>query len=558
MEIKTRIHPPPNWPKPCEPGISDNPERFLYSKCRCFDKRRGYPMKFKLVRFFVLTSIVFFFLTVGSLSFLQQKVAVNNLIDTAQANHVDLTKAFSNSLWDDFRPFMAETRGLSREALQNHPKQAELYQKVQHMLKGLTVLKVKVYNSDGLTIFSTQKSQIGDDKSQNGGFLSAMKGQPISELTHRDSFSAFDEVVEERDVISSYVPIYEKAGGQPVGVFEIYSDMTGLLANVTQTQYTVVGGVAGLVLLLFLSQFFAIRHADRTIEQQEREASRAKLQLAQQEKMASLGQMVAGVAHELNTPLAFSRSNIELIGEALNQLQPAMQWGHKLVEEVKQQPEKGRLKLSFRAPELRREAADYDPDLLPEEVGEVVNQTLAGLEQMAELVRNLKDFTRIDRAKVAHYEMNKGLDNVLYIAKSVIHTAIQIDKDYEDNLPRITCMPSQINQVFINLIQNAAQAVDPENGHITVRTRADGDRVRIEVEDNGSGIREDDLPHIFESFYTTKAPGEGTGLGLSIVKEIVDQHGGEIQVQSTVGEGTTFTVWLPVEAQVDNNVAQAA
>lgn len=513
---------------------------------------------FRLVRFYVLTSLVFFVLAVASLSYLQNRITVDNLLHTKEHAHVDLTRTFSNSLWPSFRGFVQSAAPLDRATLQARPELKELNRQVVAMLRGLSVLKVKVYAPNGNTVFSTQASQIGDDKSQNGGFLSAMGSKPVSELTHRDTFSAFEQTVEDKDVISSYVPIFEAGSDKPVGVFEIYSDVTDMLAEVEKTQYLVVGGVAALVLLLFLSQFFTIRHADKVMQQQEIDASKTKVQMAQQEKMASLGQMVAGVAHELNTPLAFSRSNIELAREALEELAPAMNWGHKLIEEIKDHQGRRHMKLSFSSPSLRQEADEYDPALMPEELVEVLQQTINGLEQMGELVRNLKDFTRLDRARVAHYDLNKGLDNVLYIARSVVHSTIQIDTDFDDNLPDISCLPSQINQVFINLVTNAAQAVDPENGHILVRSSVDGPRVRVDVEDNGSGISDADMKHIFDAFYTTKAAGEGTGLGLAIVKEIVDNHGGEITVSSAQGKGTVFSVWLPVQRIDDDLMAEAA
>ena len=181
---------------------------------------------------------------------------------------------------------------------------------------------------------------------------------------------------------------------------------------------------------------------------------------------------------------------------------------------------------------------------------EALEALLAGdsstnVEQMRELVVNLRDFTRLDRAQVDHVDLNKGLDNVIYIAKSVIPNRVTIHKEFGD-VPAIACMPSQINQVFLNLINNAAQAIEGSGG-ITVRTGVEGDYVKIEVADTGKGIPAEVLPHIFEPFYTTKEAGVGTGLGLSIAHDIVRNHGGRISLDSTVGQGTTFTILLPVE-----------
>jgi signal transduction histidine kinase len=150
----------------------------------------------------------------------------------------------------------------------------------------------------------------------------------------------------------------------------------------------------------------------------------------------------------------------------------------------------------------------------------------------------------LDRTKVAKFDLNKGLHNVIYIAKSVIPTRITVVEDFSP-LPSMECNPSQLNQVFLNLINNAAQSISGD-GSVIVRSTVDGRNVRIEVTDTGNGIPPDVLPHIWESYFTTKKEQEGTGLGLAIAKSIVEEHGGEITVQTKVGQGTTFTVSLPV------------
>jgi signal transduction histidine kinase len=173
---------------------------------------------------------------------------------------------------------------------------------------------------------------------------------------------------------------------------------------------------------------------------------------------------------------------------------------------------------------------------------------------MSELVSHLKKFTRIDQNSVADFNLNNCLENVLYIARSTIPEHITINCDF-GNLPLIECMPSQLNQVFINLINNASHAVDSINGTISIRSFVDDGYIKVEVEDNGIGIPEKDLETIFEAYYTTKGVEEGTGLGLSISKEIVEQHNGVISVRSSVGKGTTFTVQLPIQTVSENRKA---
>jgi signal transduction histidine kinase len=160
---------------------------------------------------------------------------------------------------------------------------------------------------------------------------------------------------------------------------------------------------------------------------------------------------------------------------------------------------------------------------------------------------SLKDFSRLDRAPVAKYDVNEGLDRTLLIAKNALKHKVEIIKQYGE-VGKITCSPSQINQVFLNLITNAAQAIE-EQGDIAITTSQDDESVRITVADNGCGIPEHILEKIRDPFFTTKQVGEGTGLGLAIVEKIINSHGGKLHIESEVGKGSAFTVVLPRQAQ---------
>jgi len=299
-----------------------------------------------------------------------------------------------------------------------------------------------------------------------------------------------------------------------------------------------------LMIVLFAALLLIVRRADGIIVQQETERQQAQQQLAQAEKTASLGQMVAGVAHQLNTPLAFTHNNVSMVMEALDSYELPLRVAgdfsalvngaesEQIVVEVK----------SAKAGLSGIENANLDLSM-PKEM---LSDTLQGIEQMRELVENLRDFTRLDRNKTARFDLNKGLHNVIYIAKSVIPTRIEVVEEF-GQVPPVECNVSQLNQVFLNLINNAAQAIGGE-GTITVRSSMEGNRVRVDVTDTGSGIPEDTLPHIWENYFTTKASGDGTGLGLPVAKTIVEEHGGEISVKTTFGAGTTFTVVLPAGA----------
>jgi signal transduction histidine kinase len=180
-----------------------------------------------------------------------------------------------------------------------------------------------------------------------------------------------------------------------------------------------------------------------------------------------------------------------------------------------------------------------------DELQTLLKDGLYGITQISEIVINLKNFSRLDRSMMASFNLNEGLESTLLLARHELknHT---VKKSFGD-IPPVTCSPSQINQVFLNLINNAAQAIESGRGVIALTTRRhDADHVAVEVQDNGKGIPPEILPKIFDPFFTTKDVGKGTGLGLSIVYKIVEQHGGQISVDSAPGVGTKFTVVLPL------------
>jgi len=513
-------------------------------------------MKFKLVRYFVLTSVAAFLAVMVVLGYTQRHITITNMLTIDESNNVNLTRTFSNSLWQEFAPFVERAGSLSKEELQSAPEQKTLRANVVTLMHGLNVIKVKVYDLNGLTVFSTQASQIGEDKSTNQGYLSARSGKPASELTHRDSFSAFEETIEDRDVISSYIPIAHPVSGKIVGVFEIYKDVTPFLAEVATTTKWVVGVVVGVLGLLFAVLFLIIRRADSIIADQDARNTRAQLQLAQNEKMASLGQMVAGVAHELNTPLAFARSNLAMILDYLDELRPPLKWGSKFMKRLQECSDRDAVNLKIRINGKTRDAVNsFDENLSLEQLSQMLNDTLTGMEHISELVVNLRNFTRLDRAKIDSYHINKGIETTLYIAKTSMPEQIVVEKDFHE-VPDIRCMPSQLNQVFLNLITNAAQAINGP-GKIHVRTRAEDGFVRVEIEDTGPGMSEEVLSRIFEPYFTTKPEGQGTGLGLSIVNNIIREHGGTVDVRSTVGVGTCFIIRMPVK-QLEQGMPKAA
>lgn len=273
-----------------------------------------------------------------------------------------------------------------------------------------------------------------------------------------------------------------------------------------------------------------------------REESRQnEVMLMQTEKMSSLGQMAAGLAHEMNTPLGFVRNNIELL-EAKN----------KETKELLALYEKLRSQIMYGSPnDVAMLLSQIDnvaqkvKNRVWQESENLFRSAVEGVNRIQDLVLSLKNFSRLDEAEFKPTDINENIESTLKIAAHLFKGGIQLVKEFSP-LPPVQAYPAQMNQVFLNLITNAVHAVDERTGRITIRTMQQGNNVVVKVIDNGKGIPPENLKKIFDPFFTTKPVGEGTGLGLTIAYKIIEKHGGKIDVQSQVGRGTEFTITLPV------------
>ncbi|MDP1870702.1 MAG: GAF domain-containing protein [Gallionella sp.] len=261
----------------------------------------------------------------------------------------------------------------------------------------------------------------------------------------------------------------------------------------------------------------------------------AQSHLLQSEKMASLGQLSAGVAHELNNPIGFVYSNmgtlevylndIFSINSAYEALELESDTDSKALEQVRQ---------------LKR-TVDYD--YIKQDIFQLMSQSKDGLARMRKIVQDLKDFSHVGEEGWQWADLHKGLDSTLNIVWNELKYKCRIVKEY-GVLPQVYCMASQINQVFMNLLVNAGQAIQ-NSGVITIRTGAEPDGVWVEIADTGQGMTAEQMRRIFEPFYTTKPVGEGTGLGLSLSYGIIQKHNGRIEVKSELGKGSVMHIWLP-------------
>jgi len=261
----------------------------------------------------------------------------------------------------------------------------------------------------------------------------------------------------------------------------------------------------------------------------------AQNQLLQSDKMASIGQLAAGVAHEINNPIGFINSNLGTLKSYVGQLLGVIEAYAGADPLLAGHPE-------INAPIVARKA-QADLEFLADDIQGLLDESRDGIERVTKIVQDLKDFSRIDSSDWAEADLEKGLDSTLNIVWNEIKYKAEVVKEYA-GIPRIECLGSQLNQVFMNLLLNAAQAIETR-GTISIRTGATAETVWIEIADTGRGISPEHQKRIFEPFFTTKAVGQGTGLGLSLAYSIIQKHHGTLRVDSEVDVGSCFRIEIP-------------
>ncbi|NER81533.1 MAG: HAMP domain-containing histidine kinase [Leptolyngbya sp. SIO1D8] len=530
--------------------------------------------RFKLLRSFSLVSLVACVAATGFLAVFYRQREVNDLIISAEETNVALTRVLANSLWQKYGPLLSSNQTLDNDALTEDADISVLYEEVLEQLEGLSVAKIKIYDLEGLTIFSTEESQIGEDKSQSSGFQSAKSGQVISQLEHRDTFKALQSTLADRHLLSSYIPVRtEGLNGDIIGVFELYTDVTPLVQRISQTQRDIVLGSLVIVAGLYGVLFLFIRRADSLLKKQYQELQasedryrrqaqeleqaltelhQTEAQMLQSEKMSSLGQLVAGVAHEVNNPVNFIHGNLSHIQTYCEDLLSLIQ----LYEKDYPTPSET----------IQTETDEIELDFIREDLPKTLSSMKIGTHRIREIVSSLRNFSRLDEAEIKPVDIHTGLESTLVILNHRLKArperpAIQVIKDY-GQLPLVECYAGLLNQVFMNILSNAIDALEDDMKQQTVETRKENPKhirlhtslvkskewVQIAIADNGSGMPQDVQKRVFEPFFTTKPVSKGTGMGMSISYQIVtDRHHGQLQCFSQTDKGTEFIIRIPLK-----------
>lgn len=284
-----------------------------------------------------------------------------------------------------------------------------------------------------------------------------------------------------------------------------------------------------------------LQESYQTLEVTLSDLKEAQSQLVDSEKMAGLGQLTAGIAHEINNPINFVTSNIKPLELDILDMDSVIMMYEKLDFNEDLNPQLAKID-SFKK--------QIDIDFVRDEIKSLLSGISEGAKRTAEIIKSLKNFSRLDENDTKPVDLNEGLASTLVLVKNTFPDHLEVIKDFGD-IPKVECLPGKINQVFMNLISNAIHAIKmkgakDEPGILTIRSWQDGNQVKISIKDTGTGMPEEVRQKIFEPFFTTKDVGEGTGLGLSIVFRIIENHHGNIDVVTKVNQGTEFIITLPI------------
>jgi signal transduction histidine kinase len=486
-------------------------------------------------------------------------ITLQNLVELGENKNVVLTQAFSNSLWPQFAPFVASIAETKPEVLREHPEIDRLRRAVLTLMQDLSVVKVKVYNLEGLTVFSTEAQQIGENKSTNAGFRTARAGGVASELTHRKTFSAFEGMIEDRDVLSSYIPIRRSAPTGPVeAVFELYDDITPLLAYIKRTQRRVVIAVIGLLATLYAGLFYAVRHADRIIQRQHK-----ALQEAHDNLEARIEERTVALV-ATNCRLQEEITERKLIAEALTQARDAALQAAQLKSEFL-----NNVSHEIRTPMngiIGMTALLLETSLTAEQQ-EYADMVHMSADNLCTLLNDILDFSKIEAGQMTLETLDFNLPTVVQDVIGLLAHAAQakhlaLTTHIADDVPALVRGDAErLRQVLINLVGNAIKFT--EQGTVTVHVVRERETtthtlVRFIVHDTGIGIAKTDQQRIFQAFVqadgsSTRQYG-GTGLGLAMSKRLVELMEGSIGFESTPGQGSTFWFILPYSQPLDDSI----
>jgi len=468
----------------------------------------------KLTTRFALVGGLIIVVACVSIAVLNRHVASADLRAMAERNNIALTRSISNAIWPRFASFIAGAPRLDGVKLRSHPITEQLRRAIDWQMNGLSVVKVKIYNLDGFTVYSTESQQIGEINNSSAGFQAAKAGRVASQMIYRNKISAFEHVVEDRDILSSYVPIKSKSK-KLRGVIEVFYDVTEMRQRTERTQLlqiTIIGTTFGCLYLLLI---FVVWRSERRSQRQHEENVVLTRNAAVAEESSRLkSEFLANMSHELRTPLnailGFSET----------------------------------MKSEMFGPVGSPKYLEY--------VGDIWDSG----KHLLKIVDEVLDMAKVEAGQVELDEREVDLGDLVagclrLVGDDARQRQVRLVTDHAGDLPTISGDERRLTQVLLNVLSNAVKFTEA-GGAVTVKIAlAPSGAVEISVADTGIGIAADQIAKILTPFGQVEGSYSknynGTGLGLPIAKSFVELHGGSLTLQSEIGEGTEVRIELPAE-----------
>jgi two-component system, cell cycle sensor histidine kinase PleC len=484
------------------------------------------PPKLRLTRQFAIVAALALVVAGLFLAVLYRTWAVRELEAMAEGNNVAVARLLANTII--YRDANAKTSGVfDISTLETAAGVAALRKAVVESVRGTGIVKVKIYNRRGITVFSTDPTQIGQDKSDDEGVIEALRGEVASEMTHRNTFSAFESVIEDSDLLSTYIPIQADHPNASVdAAFEIYADITGFVARIERTQWLLTLVISAVFAGIYVALLSAIGRADKIIGRQHQQALVLAAGVARAESASQAkSEFLANVSHELRTPLNAIIGFSEVI-----------------------------------------EMEKFGPIGTPRYMSYIHDIHKSGVHLLS-VISNILDLSKVELGRMDMRMELTPLGILIQDAVSMIrmqnpHSQVVINVQVDVDIYPIETDATRLKQVLINLISNAVKFT-PAGGQVDIRAgNNDGGGCRITVADNGIGMAAENIPIAMSPFgqienvMARRYPG--TGLGLPLAKRLVELMGGRFEIKSALGKGTMVTVTLPKKRPLETSSTAAA